>query len=90
LLTDYESGQDFEVLEYVCLVEHVPTYPRGFVDAIAFAVGRELAWAVAKNPSLAEQMWAAYVRTVAQAKAVALNQMVSDQELEPSSIRARA
>lgn len=90
LCTDAESGEDFEVLEYIALVEYIPSYPSIFVSALAWRLASELALSVSKKRDVSTACLQMFEIVLSQAKAYANNSETVDPEPDPPSVAARS
>jgi hypothetical protein len=48
------DNADFDGLEYVAMIDYIPLLPRHFVDAVAWRLACELAYAIRKDPKMGE------------------------------------
>ncbi len=90
LVTDADNeDEEFEVLEYIGLHDHVGTMPRTFVSALAWLLASELATSLRKDTKLADYCLTRYDREAATAIAVELNGQAEDLEQDTPTLVAR-
>ena len=98
MLNDAEDGQilccdvaeaDIDVLEYTAQIDDVTLYPPAFVNAVAFRLAEELAYALKKNPQMADIMRARYAVAGSVAFAQQLRGQQDDPPLQCRSMRSR-
>jgi hypothetical protein len=65
--------EDIDALEYVAYIDHVPSWPPKFLDAVAFRLSAELAFAIKKDEPLAERQMKRYRTALEDASALAFN-----------------
>lgn len=88
LLCDVAAA-DFAGLEYVARIEHVPLFPRLFVEALIWRLSVELAYAIPKNPKLASDNMVKYNAALEKAAAKDYNLGHNGSEPATPSILAR-
>lgn len=90
LCTDLDNGDDdFEVLEYVGLHEHVVSMPRTFVDALVWLLAAELADSLKKDSQDADRCLGRFEYALALATVAAFAGQQQDPEPSTPSIAAR-
>jgi hypothetical protein len=84
------AEEDFEVLEYIALIEYVPAYPRRFVSALSWLLASELALSLKKDTKLSITCLQAYDLEITKAQADALNREKPDPKQTTPSVAARS
>lgn len=72
LCCDLESD-DIDALQYVAYLDHVPLWPPKFLDAVAWRLSVELAFALPKDEAKAERNMQRYLKALDAASALAFN-----------------
>ena len=73
LLTNALIGTDFETLDYISLITHVPMFPANFTNALTWRLAAPLAAHLAKKPALHDFCMGHYLDAVDVARADMLN-----------------
>lgn len=87
LLTDSTVADGFDKLEYIAAVSHVPTFPRQFIEAVAWRLAGELAPALKKSDGTGEMR--RYLLALDAARADMLQQSKLGPDPQTPSIAAR-
>jgi hypothetical protein len=82
LCTDDEHGEGFDAFEYIAAITDVRSYPRTFVDCLAWRLAVELAYSLAKDDTMAARCQKHYELSLSKARAAMRS---NDRLLEPQT-----